>query len=188
MSIAKKPLTLPTIHHRKVVAKSRLFAIEQIDLEFSNGEQREYERMVGSGRGAIMVVPVTASDDILLVEEYAAGTHSYQLGFPKGLIDPGETPEQAANRELQEEIGYAAQQLTLLHTVNMAPGFFNAPMHIFMAENLYPSCLPGDEPEPLHQVSWPIVSSSDLLLQDNFSEARSVCALLLFQQHRRTTK
>ena len=103
-----QPQVLPSVNGTELVAKSRLFKIERVDLTFSNGEHRLYERMMGTGRGAVMVVPVLSAEEFILVSEYAAGTHSYELGFPKGLIDPGETPEQAANRELQEEIGFAA--------------------------------------------------------------------------------
>ena len=56
-----------------------------------------------SGRNAVMMVPVTEQGDLLLVREYCAGTERYELGFPKGLIDPGETAEAAANREMKEE-------------------------------------------------------------------------------------
>jgi len=171
--------TLPTIHHKQVVAKSRLFQIEQLDLEFTNGEQRQYERMKGSGRGAVMMVPFCDPEHILLVREYAAGTHSYQLGFPKGLIDPGETAEQAANRELKEEIAHGAETLTPLTTLSMAPAFFNASMHILVAESLYSESLPGDEPEPLEIVSWPIADIDGLLAHEDFNEARSIAALLL---------
>ncbi|MFD2165419.1 ADP compounds hydrolase NudE [Thalassotalea euphylliae] len=170
---------LPEITDRKTVAKSRLFAIEQIDLTFSNGEQREYERMQGAGRGAVMVVPITEKGELLLVREYCAGTHSYELGFPKGLIDPGETGAEAANRELQEEIGFAAKSLTHLHDVALAPAFFNASMQIFVAKQLTPSVLPGDEPEPLEVVPWPIDNYSELLQQPDFKEARSIAALML---------
>ncbi|WP_410962655.1 NUDIX domain-containing protein, partial [Salmonella sp. ZJHZ20_0179] len=82
---------LPEILAKNVVAKSKLFSIEALDLRFSNGEQRTYERMKPSGRNAVMMVPVTEQGDLLLVREYCAGTERYELGFPKGLIDPGET-------------------------------------------------------------------------------------------------
>jgi len=129
---------LPTIHKTETVAKSRFFKIEKVDLEFSNGETREFERMAGSGRGAVMIIPVLNDKTILLIREYAAGTHSYQLGFPKGLIDPGETPAEAANRELQEEAGYKASQIEPIRKIMMAPTFFNASMHIMIAQNLIP--------------------------------------------------
>ena len=171
--------SLPQITDRRTVAKSRLFAIEQIDLTFSNGEKREYERMQGTGRGAVMIVPMIDNDTILLVREYCAGTHSYELGFPKGLIDPGESGEQAANRELQEEVGYRAETLSHLHKVAMAPAFFNATMEIFVASNLSPSQLEGDEPEPLQVVKWNISDYANLLAQSDFNEARSIAALML---------
>lgn len=173
---------LPTIHQREIVATSHFFKVEQVDLEFSNGEKRQFERMAGHGRGAVMIVPMIDKDNFLLVREYAAGTHSYQLGFPKGLIDPGETALQAANRELQEEVGYAANQLYDIHTVGMAPTFFNAHMNIVVAQDLYPQRLEGDEPEPLEVVPWSFTKADELLARPDFIEARGIAALFLAQR------
>lgn len=184
MSKPTKAKILPSIHDTRTVAKSRFFRIEEVDLEFSNGATRIFEKMGGSGRGAVMIAPLLNENTLLLIREYAAGTHSYQLGFPKGLIDPGETPEQAANRELQEEVGYAANQFEHLQTVQMAPTFFNASMHIVIAQDLYPSRLEGDEPEPLEVVEWPVDCIDELLTQPDFREARSVAALLLLDRWR----
>lgn len=178
--ISDKPL--PLIHDRQIVAQSRLFRVEQIDLEFSNGATRQFERMAGSGRGAVMIVPMLDDDTMVLIREYAAGTHSYQLGFPKGLIDPGESALEAANRELQEEAGYAARELIELQKVSMAPTFFNASMTIVIARDLYPQQLPGDEPEPLEVVEWPMADAEALLARDDFIEARCIAALFLAQK------
>ncbi|WP_297821805.1 ADP compounds hydrolase NudE [uncultured Paraglaciecola sp.] len=186
MSNTNNKKSLPQIHSRKIVAKSGLFKIEQVDLEFSNGETRIFERMAGSGRGAVMVVPFINDDEFLLVREYAAGTHTYELGFPKGLIDPGESAEVAANRELKEEIGFGTNILHPLHSVNMAPAFFDAKMTIFIAENLYPEVLPGDEPEPLEVVKWSIHNIDALLARDDFVEARCIAALLLAEKWKRS--
>lgn len=186
MSNTNNKKSLPHVHSRNVIAKSGLFKIEQLNLEFSNGETRVFERMVGSGRGAVMVVPFINEHEFLLVREYAAGTHTYELGFPKGLIDPGETPEVAANRELKEEIGFGAKALQLLQSVNMAPAFFDAKMTIFIADELYPEVLPGDEPEPLEVVSWSIENIDALLAKEDFIEARCIAALLLAEKWKRT--
>ena len=176
---------LPQINQRKQVAQSRLFSIEQLDLTFSNGQQREYERIPGAGRGAVMIVPMIDNDTMLLVREYCAGTHTYELGFPKGLIDPGEEPEQAANRELKEEVGYGANQLTFIHQVAMAPAFFSASMDIFLAQSLYQEKLEGDEPEALDVVPWKVADYKALLTQPDFNEARSIAALMLIREHLR---
>jgi len=170
---------LPKITDRRQVAKSNLFAIEQIDLTFSNGEERQYERMLGTGRGAVMILPMLDTDTLLLVREYCAGTHSYQLGFPKGLIDADESVEQAANRELKEEIFYGAKKLSFISEMMMAPAFFSAKMTVFVATDLYSASLVGDEPEPLEIVPWAIKDYKNLLQQDDFTEARSIAALML---------
>lgn len=182
MSKADSERQLPIIHNREVVARSRLFRLEEINLEFSNGEKRVFERMAGSGRGTVMIVPMIDDQRFLLVREYAAGVHEYQLGFPKGLIDPGESPIEAANRELKEEVGFGANNLHKLHTVTMAPTFFNAQMHIFLATDLYPEKLEGDEPEPLELVEWSFDEIDSLLAREEFSEARSIAALFLAQK------
>ena len=171
--------TKPEILAQQTVAQSKLFSIESLDLRFSNGEERTYERMKPSGRNAVMMVPITEQGDILLVREYAAGTERYELGFPKGLIDPGEQPNEAAVRELKEEIGFGANKLTPLKEVILAPSYFSSRMTLIIAEDLYPEKLEGDEPEPLDVVRWPLAQAEELLTHLDFCEARSITALLL---------
>ena len=177
------PKPVPEILAKQTVAKSRLFSIESLDLRFSNGVERTYERMAPSGRNAVMMVPITAQGDILLVREYAAGTENYELGFPKGLIDPGETPMEAANRELKEEIGFGADRLTPLKEVILAPSYFSSRMTLFIAQDLYPEQLEGDEPEPLELLRWPLAQAEELLTHLDFCEARSITALMLTLRH-----
>ncbi len=102
-----KSLQKPTILNVETVARSRLFTVESVDLEFSNGVRRVYERMRPTNREAVMIVPIV-DDHLILIREYAVGTESYELGFSKGLIDPGESVYEAANRELKEEVGFGA--------------------------------------------------------------------------------
>ncbi|PSV19105.1 ADP compounds hydrolase NudE [Photobacterium leiognathi subsp. mandapamensis] len=169
----------PQILSAEVVAQSRLFKIESLDLRFSNGVERTYERMKPSGRHAVLIVPVTAQGDLLLIREYSAGTERYELGFPKGLIDQGETPIEAANRELKEEIGFGANKLQPLKEVVLAPSYFSSRMTLFLAQDLYPEKLEGDEPEPLDIVRWPLAQAEELLTHVDFAEARSITALFL---------
>ena len=93
----------PQILDRHIVAQSRLFTIETMDLKFSNGIERTYERLIPGGAGAVMMVPINAKGEVLLIREYGAGAEDYTLTLPKGAIDLGETIEQAAERELKED-------------------------------------------------------------------------------------
>lgn len=99
-----KSLQKPTILKVETVAQSRLFKVESVDLEFSNGVRRVYERMRPSTREAVMIVPIV-DDHLILIREYAVGTESYELGFSKGLIDLGESVYEAANREPERRGG-----------------------------------------------------------------------------------
>ena len=97
----------------------------------------------------------------------------------KGLIDPGESAVEAANRELQEEAGFRADSLTHLMEIALAPGYFSSKMQILLAQGLSPSKLEGDEPEPLELVPWPIEDLDGLLARPDFNESRAISALFL---------
>ncbi|PJG84926.1 ADP compounds hydrolase NudE [Conservatibacter flavescens] len=175
-------LKAPEILSISVVAKTRIFEIQSVDLKFSNGERRTYERFKPSSRAAVMILPVDG-DDLLMVKEYAMGTERYELGFPKGLMEQGETPEESANREMQEEIGLGAKEFIHLRTVNTSPNFMNSPMHIFLAKDFYPSKLEGDEPEPLQLVRVPLTKLNALLGDSAFCEARNLVALYCLRDY-----
>jgi ADP-ribose diphosphatase len=173
---------LPIVHAtREVDARGRLH-LEEIELEFANGARRRFERLRGSGRGAVVIVPMLDRDTVLLVREYAAGFHRYELGLPKGRIEPGETPEQAANRELKEEIGFGARRLSLIARLSLAPAYMNHLSHVVLAESLYEEKLPGDEPEELEVVPWSLSRLNELIEREDCSEGRSLAALFIARE------
>ena len=173
----------PEILHQETVAQSRIFHVERLSLRFANGVETEYERLRGSRRGAVLVVPVSGPNEVLMIREYAAGTHQYELGFPKGKIDGEESIEEAANRELMEEVGQGARKLTHLTSLSLAPGYLSAVTHNVLAEDLYPQRMQGDEPEEIEVVPWALDQISALLAREDFSEARSLAALYLVRDH-----
>jgi ADP-ribose diphosphatase len=121
VSTIKPPPQLPTIHSVHELDYGGRFQVEQLELEFSNGARRRFERTKPRGRGAVIVAAMQDADTLLLVREYAAGPHRYELGLVKGRIDPGEDAETAANRELKEEAGFGARKLTVLRELTLAP-------------------------------------------------------------------
>ena len=172
---------LPTIHNIDM-DDSGPYRVEHLDLEFSNGERRRFQRMHGRGHGAVVVVPMLDDDTVLLLREYAAGMHRYELGLVKGRIDAGETPLQAADRELKEEAGYGARSLLALRELTLAPTYMSHAAHLVIARDLYPERLPGDEPEVLEQVPWKLDALHELILREDFSEGRSIAALFIARE------
>lgn len=177
----------PIILNRSVLAETRQFKIETLELEFSSGQRRHYERLSrGKSMGAVIMVPMLDGDTVLLVREYAAGLHRYELGLPKGKVDQDETALAAANRELKEEIGYGAHKLQYLHTVSLAPAYLEHTIDIILAEQLYPEKLLGDEPEELEVVPWNIHQINALVQSGECSEARSIAALYIAAEFMRS--
>lgn len=166
----------------ETLAKTRIFEVQAVDLRFSNGEERTYERLKPQGRSAVLVIPIQ-NNELIFIKEYAVGPERYELSFPKGIVDAGEDPVESANRELQEEIGFRAKKLDFLRSLYSGPSHMYGLMHVFVAQDLYPSQLEGDEPEPLEIVRYPLDKIDELLADSTFAEARNLSALFMLREY-----
>lgn len=166
----------PVIHEVRTLAQTRIFRIEAVSLEFSNGARREFERINNPSAGVVVVIPIF-KQTLIMIREYAVGSDRYELGFVKGLINPGETPQQAANRELKEEIGYGADIIQHVRQTSSTPHYNSAVGHLLLAQELYEEKQQGDEPEVLQQLSWPLTDISALLTHPEISDVRTLHAI-----------
>lgn len=171
----------PEILACEEVARTNIFRIEQLQLRFSNGQERTYERLRGraDGHGAVMVVALTEDLQAVLIEEYCGGSARHEWSLPKGLVDAGEDVLQAANRELQEEAGFAARSLEHVCELSLSPGYMTQRINVVLARELYPSRLPGDEPEPMGVRTHDLRDLLGLLRDPDFSEGRALAALYI---------
>jgi len=172
----------PEILKRQTVIRTRLFRVDEVQLRFSNGAERTYEKLCSGGPGAVLIVPLLNDKTLLMIREYAAGLDGYHLACPKGAVDPGEELLAAANRELQEEVGYAARKLTFLKKLHLSPSYMEHGINVIIAQDLYPSRLEGDEPEPIEVEEVPFTNLSELCMRDDVSEGRTIAALFLVRE------
>lgn len=96
----------------------------------------EIKRAIIRHQGSSVIMPVDKKGRVLLVRQYRLPAKSYLWELSAGRMDPGETPLQAAKRELKEETGYKAKKWTRLASYWPSPGFLEEKMHVFMAEDL----------------------------------------------------
>jgi ADP-ribose diphosphatase len=169
----------PEIVASRTVAESALFTIEEVDLRFADGTKVRFEKLRNRGFGAVMVVAVTDEGHVLLVSEYGAGVDRYELQLPKGRVEPDEDPLAAANRELREEAGFAAETLEPVTGLTLAPGYLGHTTQVILARGLYAAPLPGDEPEAPQLVAWPLDDLAMLCERSDCTEARTLAALYI---------
>ena len=126
--------TLPAIRARECFVRES--PMEKLSLRFSNGAERQFYRVIPNSNHAVMVVAMLDSEHVLITREYGCGFHRYELGLPRGRIDEGEDILVAANRELQEEAGFAAGRLDYLRTLSLAPTYMAHEIHVVLARDL----------------------------------------------------
>ena len=84
---------------------------------------------------SIGLIPILEGTDVVLVTQYRHAARKYTLEIPAGKIEKGETPKQAARREMREEIGYVGKLFPLLQWY-LSPGYNTELMYVFIATNL----------------------------------------------------
>ncbi len=133
--------------------------------------------------GGITLVAVTDEEQLLFVRQYRHPLGHELLELPAGTLDPGEPPEVAAERELQEETGYRPGAIRTLGGFYSAPGYCTEYLHVYLCTDLVESRLDGDEDEILcERVS--LDEALRMVETGEIQDAKSVAALLMYLRFR----
>ena len=124
-----------------------------------------------------MVVPLTASGDVLLLSEYSPAYDRYVYFLPGGGIDPGEAPADCANRELQEEAGYKAARLDFLGEMYPFMKYLHGCFYLYLARDLQPNKLQGDETTEITVRPIPFADFESLIVTGELQDSSVIAAL-----------
>ena len=158
----------------KEIYDGRIVRLHVDQISLPNGA--EAMREVVDHLPGVSILPVK-DGCFYFVKQFRYAVHRLMTEIPAGLIDPGETPKEAAVRELQEEIGLKPLRLEYLCSIQPSPGFLDEEHTIFMAESFEVSKLDEDEDEFLQIVKIPIRTARMLFEHGFFEDAKTVCAL-----------
>ncbi len=142
-----------------------------------NGEQSIRE--VVDHDNAVVIVPVDSDDNVLLIRQYRYPVEATLLEVPAGIIEESEDPNDAAQRELQEETGYASRNLRPLGGFWSSPGFCTEYMYAYLARDLVPSPLSPDDDEFIEVERQPISRIPQLIRVGEIQDAKTIAALLM---------
>lgn len=140
---------------------------------------RETTREVVVHRGAVAVVPLTEDEKIVMVRQFRQAAGEVLLEIPAGTLESGEDAAGCADRELQEEIGYKAGEMTLMFKSYLAPGYSSEMLHTFLARGLVKVSAHRDADEFIEVVEAPLDEAVELIREGTIKDAKTICGILM---------
>lgn len=162
---------------RKVAYSGKRLTIEELHYYNPRKQQKIYREHVLAGN-AVIIVPITENNEFIMILEPRTPINRTVLAFPAGMIEEGESPEEAAIRELEEETGHLAKSTKQMISVYPTIGYSNEKVTIVMAKDLTETQTHFDETEDIEIVKIPVEQAKTMLDNNEFETASENVALL----------
>jgi ADP-ribose pyrophosphatase len=171
---------------REVLYTGKVFDLIVDEVEYPSG--RRGVREIAHHPGGAVVVPLLDKEQVIFVRQlrYPFGRHILEL--PAGKLSPGEDPEAAARRELEEETGWIAGHLTKLTSIYTTPGFCDEELHLFLATDLQEA--PGGHKREEGEYSmtihtYPLSEALRMIEAGEIKDSKTIVGLLLVEKYLR---
>jgi len=170
----------PTISTRPIFqGKFISLQVDTVQLPDGNTATRE----IVKHPGAVAILALTdGRGKMLVVEQFRKPLEKHQVEIPAGKLEPGEEPLSAAMRELEEETGFRAGKLTLIHSFSTSPGFADEVVHLYLAEDLEQGQVNLDEGEFLTCESISLEQAWQYVREGRISDAKTILAVYAWER------
>ena len=174
-----EPLAKPD---RKVIYEGKKIDLALQQVRLADGSYQDREVVVH--RGAVTLLPMVDTNLVCLIKNFRYSVGETLIEVPAGTIDPGETADSTAPRELTEETGYTASKITKLVEWWVSPGVFTEKMTLYLCEEL--TAGPSDHQPDEHMENW-VVSWEEavaMVMDGRIHDAKTMFAILYFDRLR----
>ena len=171
----------------RILEHARVYSGKIVDLDVDEVEEPggiRGTREVVRQRGSVAALPVHPDGRVVLVRQYRYAVDDHVWELPAGRIDPGETPEEGARRELEEEVGLRPATLEPFLEFWTTPGFCDEVMHLYRASDLESVPPRPEEDENIEAGTFSLEEALEMLGRGEIREGKTVVALLLESQRR----
>jgi len=142
---------------------------------------KEHEFYILESTDWVNVIPLTPQKEVVLIRQYRHGIREITLEVPGGIIEQGDSPEEAARRELLEETGYQASEMISLGSVHSNPAFLNNRCHTYLGRDAFPTGRQEqDEKEDIEIVLMPLDSIPSLIREGEITHSLILAAFYRF--------
>lgn len=168
-NLYEKTLTTESIY------KGKIIDLEIQEVELPNGKKSKRE--IVNHPGAVAVICVTQENKMVMVRQYRKALQKAITEIPAGKLDAGESPENCAVRELEEETGIKAEKLTACDSFYTSPGFANEIVYVFKAEDLSAGEIEMDEDEFVERVDVTLHEAKEMIAEGEIHDAKTIYAV-----------
>jgi ADP-ribose pyrophosphatase len=155
----------------------RVFEVRKDRVVLEDGRESSVDVVVHPG--AVALIPVDELEQIWFVRQYRHASGGELLELPAGTLEPGEPPQQCAQRECQEEIGMFPGKLEHLGGFFLAPGYSTEFLEVYLASELRPGPRPRDPDEQIQVVKLSLGRVAELIRSGELRDAKSLASLTL---------
>jgi ADP-ribose pyrophosphatase len=162
----------------QIVYQGPVFGVRRDEVIEPSGVRATRE--VVTHPGSVVVLPVLPDGRILLIQQYRHATRQYLWELVAGRMDGGETPREAAARELIEETGYRAKRFRVFLDVFPTPGFLEERMYILLAEELTAGEAQPEEDEKIVSRAYNRKELEEMIRKGKLRDAKSIAGILYY--------
>ncbi|HEU4759339.1 MAG TPA: NUDIX hydrolase [Dehalococcoidia bacterium] len=169
------------VHFERVIASRRIYEGRIVNLredtvELDDG--RRALREVVEHADVVAIVPLDEAGRVVMVRQYRLPVAQALLEVPAGGVEPGESVEEAAQRELQEETDLRAAELQRLGGFYVSPGYCTELIHVLLATGLSESAAEADPDEQITVERVPLAAALRLVEAGEVRDSKSIIGLL----------
>ena len=172
-------------YNEKTISKERVFNGSVIDvyaLRVMLPDGKEARRDLVEHPGAAVIIPFSPNGELYMVRQYRKPLEKTTLELPAGKLDKGEDPKVCAERELREETGLTAKEISHIISINSTPGFCNEVLHMYIARGLEEGEACADEDEFISAEKIPVRELVQKILNHEITDAKSIIGILLAEK------
>ena len=165
------------VFDRRRVYEGKVLSLDVDDVLEPGGVRATRE--VVRHRGSVAALPVHEDGRMVLVRQYRYAVDAMVWELPAGRLDPGESVEDAARREMVEEVGLQARRLEPLATFYTTPGFCDETMHLFRATGLTAVAARPEADERIEARAFTLQEAEEMIRRGEIREGKTLVALLM---------
>jgi ADP-ribose pyrophosphatase len=164
----------------ETVFQGKLLRVKRDTVSLHNGKSATREYI--EHNGAVMIIPLLDSGELVMERQYRYAMRRHCLEFPAGKIDPGEDALATGRRELLEETGYVAGEWTYLATIHPTVAYSTERILIYLARGLEHRGGNLDEGEFLEVLTLPLAALLDLVRTGEITDVKTVIGVFWLEK------